>query len=165
MRIQPRQQGLQDLQPSQGHGRGKPQRDLFGDADTQPAPGLHVRRLPLRGRRPPIHVSTGRTFNGGGYLRRKRTLLSHGARGKDAPPATGGVEIQRDERHLPRASHITSTPLPLLGSHRTTLGWRHQVSCQAQQENLRMHPPVPLRPHQLRQQQEIPNSITNRAAS
>ena len=27
MRIQSRQQGLQDLQPGQGHGRGKPQRD------------------------------------------------------------------------------------------------------------------------------------------
>ena len=66
VRIQSRQQGLQDLQPSQGHGHGKPQRDLFGDAGIQPTPGRHVRSLPLRGRRPPTHVSTGRTFNGGG---------------------------------------------------------------------------------------------------
>ena len=113
VRIQSRQQGLEDLHPSQGHGRGKPQRDLFGDAGIQSAPGRHARRLPLRGRRPPIHVSTGRTFNGGGYLRRRRLLLSHGARGKDATPATGGTETQQDERHLPRASHITSTPLCL----------------------------------------------------
>ena len=48
VRIQSGQQGLQDLQPSQGHGRGKPQRDLFGDAGIWPAPGRHVRRLPLR---------------------------------------------------------------------------------------------------------------------
>ena len=113
VRIQSRQQGLQDLQPSQGHGRGKPQRDLFGDAGIQPAPGRHVRRLQLRGRRPPIHVSTGRTLNGGEHLRRRRLLLSHGARGKDATPATGGTETQQEERHLPRASHITSTPLYL----------------------------------------------------
>ena len=85
---QSRQRSQKDLQSSQGDGRGKPQRDLFGDAGIRPAPGRHVRRLPLRGRRPPIHVRTGRTFNGRGYLRRRRLLLSHGARGKDATPAT-----------------------------------------------------------------------------
>ena len=79
----------------------------------QPASGRHLRRLPLRGRHSPIYVSTGRTFNGGGYLRRRRLLLSHGARGKDATPATGGTETQQDGRHLPRASHISSTPLCL----------------------------------------------------
>ena len=113
VRIQSIEHVLQDLQPSQGHGRGKSQRDLFGDASLQPSPGRHVRRLPLRGRRPPIYVSTGRTFNGRRYLRRRRLLLSHGARGKDATPAIGGTETQQDERHLPRASRITSTPLCL----------------------------------------------------
>ena len=52
--------------------------------------------------------------------------------------------------------HHLNPSLPLLRSHRTTLGSRHQASCQARRENLRMHPPVPLRPHQLRQQQEMP---------
>ena len=92
---------------------------LFGDASIQPAPGRHVRRLPLRGKRPLIHVSTGRTFNGGEHLRRRRLLLSHGAKGKDATPARGGTETQQNEHHLPRASHITLAPL--LGLHRTTV--------------------------------------------
>ena len=111
--IRSRQQGLQHLQPSQGHGRGKPQCELFGDASIQPAPGRHVRRLPLPGRHRPIHVSTGRIFNGGGYLRRRRLLLSHGAKGKDSTPATEGTETQQDERHSTQASHITSTLLCL----------------------------------------------------
>ena len=40
-------------------------------------------------------------------------VFSHGTRCKDATPATGSTETQQDERHLPRASHITSTPLCL----------------------------------------------------
>ena len=110
VRIQSRQQGLQDLQPSQGHGRGKPQRDLFGDAGIQAAPGRHVRILPLRGRRPPIHVSTGRTFDGGEYLRRRRLLLSME---RDARMQRLGQEVRRLSRMNVTHCELPTPPQPL----------------------------------------------------
>ena len=101
VRIQLRQQDLNDLQPSQEHGRGKPQRGLFGDVGIQPAPGRHIRRLPPRGRCPPVHVSTGRTFNSGVMEQEARMkLLRQEVRRRSRMNAT--------YRELPTSPHSLS---------------------------------------------------------
>ena len=75
MRIQSRQQDLKDLQPSKRHGRGKPQRDLFWRRRHTVCPWASRQKTTTRGRRPPIHVSTGRTFNGGVMEQKARMKL------------------------------------------------------------------------------------------